>query len=148
MISQTAEYALRAVVYLAMCTGSPTSRREIADAAKVPGDYLTKVMQVLDRAGIVVAQRGPGGGYKLAVAPDELSVLDVVSAISPIPRVVECPLGIEEHSQLCPLHKRLDEAAEFVEQAFQATTIAELVPQQPPGSNCQFPDAKQTSGRK
>jgi len=138
MISQTAEYALRAVAFLATCNGTPTNRRDIAEVTQVPQDYLTKVMQELDRAGIVSAQRGPGGGYTLAVDPGELSVHAVVTAIAPLPRIRACPLGIEEHTNLCPLHKRLDEAAELVEKAFKATTIAELIPRRSK-TNCQFP---------
>lgn len=139
MISQTAEYALRAVAFLATCEGAPTNRRDIATATQVPHDYLTKVMQELDRAGIVDTQRGPGGGYTLSVEPDKLSVLEVITVITPIPRVRECPLGIDEHTNLCPLHKRLDEAAELVERAFKDTTIAELIPRGARGASCQFP---------
>ena len=139
MISQTAEYALRAVAFLAKCNGTPTSRREIAEATQVPQDYLTKVLQELDRAGIVVAQRGPGGGYTLSASPEDLSVYDVINVITPVPRVHACPLGIAEHTKLCPLHKKLDEAAELVEKAFQQTTIAELIPRRTNSSSCQFP---------
>lgn len=141
MISQTAEYALRAVAFLATCNGTPTNRREIAEATQVSQDYLTKVLQELDRAGIVVAQRGPGGGYTLAAEPEELSVYDVVNVITPVPRVRECPLGIKEHKRLCPLHKKLDEAAELVEKAFKSTTIDELIPGRR-GSSCKFPQQK------
>jgi Rrf2 family protein len=139
MISQTAEYALRAVAFLATSKGTPINGRDISKATQIPQDYLTKVMQELDRAGIVAAQRGHGGGYTLSISPDKLSVLEVVAVISPIPRLVECPLGIAEHIQLCPLHKRLDDAAKLVENAFRETMIAELIPQQSHLATCQFP---------
>ena len=142
MISQTAEYALRAIAFLATRDDVLTSRRDIAEAAQVPQDYLTKVMQELDRAGIVTSQRGPGGGYALSVEPEELTVFDVVSVIAPVPRLRECPLGIKDHTNLCPLHKKLDEAAELVEQAFKGTTIAELIPGRSKAARCTFPQQK------
>ena len=139
MITQTSEYALRAVVYLATNPGAPISRNEIAEATCVPSEYLTKVLQELDRAGIVTARRGPGGGYELSIEPDKASVYDVVDAISGVPRIQECPLGIAAHLQLCPLHKRLDHAAALVEKAYRDTKIAELVPSKKSSSACKFP---------
>ena len=138
MISQTAEYALRAVVYLATANRSPVSRNDIAAATCVPTDYLTKVLQELDRAEVVTAQRGPGGGYQLAVDPAATSVYEVINAFSGVPRIEKCPLDIENHVQLCPLHRRLDEAAAQVEKAFRDTKIIDLVrPQE--AASCQFP---------
>jgi Rrf2 family protein len=85
-------------------------------------------MQGLARAGLVNSQRGPHGGFTLRKPPTELSVLDIVDAIDPLARITECPLDLDAHcEQLCPLHRRLDEAAAQVEAAFRATSIAELL---------------------
>jgi Rrf2 family transcriptional regulator, nitric oxide-sensitive transcriptional repressor len=55
-------------------------------------------------------------------------VLDVINAVDPIRRIRTCPLGLKSHGeQLCPLHRRLDNAMEMVEQAFAETTIAEML---------------------
>jgi Rrf2 family protein len=127
MISQTAEYALRAIVYLAD-QDAPRTTVQIAAATQVPAGYLAKVMQSLSRAGLVKSQRGLNGGFTLAHDPHELSILTVVNAVDPIQRIRECPLGIPSHGRrLCPLHHRLDQAAEMVEKAFGDTTVAELL---------------------
>ena len=128
MISQTAEYALRAVVYLADQGGTPRTTMQIAEATQVPAGYLAKVMQNLSRAGLVNSQRGLRGGFTLASAPEELSILAIINAIDPIRRFPECPLGIPSHGRrLCPLHHRLDEAAQIIEDAFADTMVAELL---------------------
>jgi Rrf2 family transcriptional regulator, nitric oxide-sensitive transcriptional repressor len=129
MISQTAEYALRAVTHLAahQAAGPPTTA-QISAATHVPSNYLAKVLRGLSRAGFVRSQRGPHGGHTLARDPAEITVLDVISAIDPLPRIGRCPLGLEDHKTLCPLHSRLDRAMALVEEAFDQTTIAELVP--------------------
>jgi Rrf2 family protein len=128
MLSQTTEYALRAVVHLAGAGGASRTTQEIAEATRVPTGYLSKVLQSLGRAGFLAAQRGTGGGYALARPPEEITVYDIVQAVEPIPRIRACPLGIREHgAHLCPLHRRLDDAMATVESAFRASTLAELV---------------------
>ncbi|HEX7376156.1 MAG TPA: Rrf2 family transcriptional regulator [Pirellulales bacterium] len=127
MISQTAEYALRAIIHLADRNDAPQTTQQIAEVTCVPAGYLAKVMQGLSRAGLVRAQRGLHGGFTLAVSAETLTVLDVVQAVDPIDRITHCPLGIEGHQTLCPLHSRLDNAAAMVEKALGASTIAELL---------------------
>jgi Rrf2 family protein len=127
MITQTAEYALRAIVYLAD-QDDPRTTAQIADATRVPAGYLAKVMQGLNRAGLVKSQRGLNGGFTLAHDPHELSILSVVNAVDPVQRFAECPLGIPSHGRrLCPLHFRLDQAAAMVEKVFSDATVAELL---------------------
>lgn len=131
MISQTAEYALRMVVFLATLKDRPATTRQIAAATRVPEGYLAKIVQSLSRAGLVRSQRGLHGGSMLARDSAQISVYDVVQAVSPIPRIHTCPLHLPAHgTNLCPLHRRLDDAAAAVEQAFRASTIADLLSEQ------------------
>ena len=128
MFSQTAEYALRVVAYLAATGGKAATTKEIAAGTRVPEGYLAKVLQSLSRAGVVRSQRGPGGGSVLARPPEDLTIYDVVQAVDPIRRITSCPLGLKAHgSVLCPVHRRLDDALALVEQAFRASTIAGLL---------------------
>lgn len=139
MISQTAEYALRAMVYLAGQT-DPQTTAQIAATTRVPAGYLAKVMQSLSRAKLVHAQRGLRGGFTMAVDPESLTVLQVVNAVDPVRRFPECPLGLHG-IQLCPLHRKLDDAVLALEAAFGSTTIAEIL-SVPTGSKplCPFPE--------
>ena len=139
MFSQTAEYALRAVAYLASQTGEPRTVQQIAVVTKVPTGYLAKVMQALSRAELVHSQRGLGGGCTLLVPPDRLTVLDVVQAVDPIRRIRRCPLGLAGHVNLCPLHRRLDQAIALVEDALRQSTIAELLAEAKPSHGIPIP---------
>ena len=128
MFSQTNEYALRVITYLAMHPGKPAKNADIAKVTLVPPGYLYKVLQTLDRAGLVRGQRGMHGGFVLARTPDQISVLDVISAVDPLPRVRLCPLNIEGHAvRMCSLHKRIDQAFARVEDAFAKSSISELL---------------------
>ena len=126
MLSKTAEYALRAVVWLARQPGRAESADHLAEVTKVPRRYLHKVVQDLVHAGIVRSQSGPGGGYALDRPPEEVSILDVVNAVAPLERIRACPLGLSSHTSLCPLHKELDKAYAATEQAFARVTLAKL----------------------
>ena len=133
MISQTVEYALRAIVTIAQHDGAPCTARKISEITQVPLPYLSKLMQGLVRGGIVRSQRGLHGGFVLTKTPDDLSIYDVVDVVEPFQRIQECPLGLQSHgANLCPLHRRLDKAMETTEEIFRETTIAEMLSQ--PGS--------------
>ena len=129
MISQTSEYALRAIVHLAArADEGPASAHAISDATRVPVGYLQKILRMLARADILTAQRGSGGGFALAKVPTAISVLDVLRATdTDIARIDRCPLGIKGHTRLCSLHHLLDSQIAQAEQTFARTTIADLL---------------------
>lgn len=129
MISQTAEYALRASLFLAARADSgPASAVEVAEATRVSVLYLQKILRKLARHGILTVSRGNGGGFALARAPTSVSVLDILRASDMhIPRIEECPLGIKGHQGLCCLHRLLDADMARSEEMYATTTIADLL---------------------
>lgn len=129
MFSQTTEYAIRAVVLLASeSEGEAVGNKVLAERAQIPPSYLSKVLQGLARAGIVESRRGVRGGFRLRHSPDQITLLDVVTAVEPLPRLKTCPLGLKSHSRvLCPMHARLDKAMAQVEAVLSESTIAELL---------------------
>ena len=140
MISPTAEYALRAIVYLAAKQGEPQTNQQIAEITKVPSAYLSKVLQALGRAGLLTSQRGLGGGYRLTRDMDEITMLDVVNSVDPVQRIRTCPMEIADHGfTLCPLHSRLDKAMEFIETTFGNTKVGELVRSHRKDDSCRGP---------
>ncbi len=120
---------MRAVLALASGDSTaPMTTKQIAKTMKVPQSYLSKVLQSLVRGGLVYSTRGLNGGFVLARKPEELSMLDIMNAVSPIKRIESCPLDLESHSSnLCPLHRRIDEAMAHVQEAFAGTTLAEIL---------------------
>jgi Rrf2 family transcriptional regulator, nitric oxide-sensitive transcriptional repressor len=128
MFSRTVEYALRAVIHLAHEAPNARTTAQIADATRVPKDYLSKILQGLAKKGIVDTQRGVGGGISLTRTPEEVTILDVVNAVEPIERYTTCPLDLPNHgTNLCPLHRRMDAALATVEAAFRNSTLAEVL---------------------
>ncbi len=129
MLPKTAEYALRATVWLARMPDSSESADQLAAGIRVPRRYLHKVLQDLVKARLVRSQPGPGGGYRLDCDPEQVTILDVINAVSSIERIRACPLGLETHTSLCPLHLELDKAFAAVEAAFSRVTVAQVLNQ-------------------
>ena len=139
MISQTSEYALRAIVFLGN-EGVPRTTAEISKATKAPPDYLSKVMRGLVRGGIVISKRGLHGGFALARASEDLSVLDVVNAVDPLQRIRECPLGNKAHGvNLCTLHSTIDQTLARAEETFRQLSVAQLLGEEKGSRTCPFP---------
>jgi Rrf2 family nitric oxide-sensitive transcriptional repressor len=129
MFSLTTQYAIRAVVLLAYeDEGLALGNAVLAEKTHIPPAYLSKVLQGLVRSGLVASRRGVGGGFRLLKAPDSTTLLDVVNAVEPIPRIKGCPLNLESHrSRLCSVHARLDRAMAQVEEVLAGATIADLL---------------------
>jgi Rrf2 family protein len=86
------------------------------------------MLQSLNRAGLIVSQRGINGGHLLAREAQHITLLDVVRAVQRSHRIRTCPLGIDAHgTKLCALHRRLDGAAASIECSLAQTTIADVL---------------------
>ncbi len=128
MFSQTAEYALRAMVCLAQNPEKSLTSQDLAQVTQVPAGYLSKVLHALVRGQLILSRRGVGGGFVLARPADTITILDVLNVVDPMQRITTCPLGLKSHGKhLCPLHRKLDDAMALTEQAFAQTSLAALV---------------------
>ncbi len=128
MISQTAEYALRAVVCLAQNPAKPLTTVEIARITKVPEHYLSKVLHRLAKGGIVRSQRGLHGGYILNHAVDQLPLLGIINAVDPIKQIESCPLKLDTHgTNLCALHKKINHSIKLMEEVFKNSTVQTIL---------------------
>lgn len=127
MLSKTAEYALRAVMYLAAHPEKAASADVLAGKTQVPRRYLNRVLQDLAAADLVCSKSGPGGGYALNQPAADVSLLSVVNAVSPVERIRKCPLGLKSHEELCPLHAELDKAYAATENAFAGVTLQDML---------------------
>lgn len=92
-VSRSLDYALRSLIVLAGQSGlerKSVSLRELSASASVPRSYLAKVMRQLVRGGIVNSDAGASGGYRLAAAPDALSLRHVYEVVEGHFQTVTC----------------------------------------------------------
>ena len=76
-----ADYAIRAAAELAAAAEGPVKAERIAQAQGIPLKFLENILLDLKHAGIVQSQRGPEGGYRLAVPAEEVALADVIRAV-------------------------------------------------------------------
>ena len=128
LLSEACEYGLRAVVWLAQHPAEPQKAKDIAAGIKAAPGYLVKVLQELTKAGILSTRRGSQGGFTLESDPSVLTALEVINAIDPLERIRSCPLDLDSHGEeLCPIHRRIDDAMGLIESSFEQLTIGDVI---------------------
>ena len=135
MISRTAEYALRAVLYLARVEDRrPVPVDDIAAALGAPRNYLSKTLNELARMEVVSSMRGPAGGFWLRADPETLTVAELTARFDETRTTGMCLLGGRpcDEARPCGAHQLWSAAQEAARASISRLTIAELVRKAPP----------------
>ena len=130
MLSQTAEYALRTVLYLAARQGDELHRvSEIAGDLDIPQNYLSKTLHLLARAGVLTSSRGKHGGFRLAKSPSKIALAEVVAPFDGPTGARICLLGRVACSDKdpCPAHGRWKSVSNEVSTFFRDTKVSDLL---------------------
>lgn len=99
LVSTKGRYALRVLIDLAEHqTGDYVPLRAIAERQQISEKYLEAILKSLVRGKILTGMRGKGGGYKLAIAPEELTVGHILRLTEPALATVSC---LAEHGEKC-----------------------------------------------
>ncbi len=128
-ISGTSQSAIRAVVYVATHGAeAPVRVGPIAAALDVPRNYLSKTLHTLGRAGVLKSERGPRGGFQLAVRPDKLTLARVAASFEDV-GTRHCLLGnaLCDGASPCAAHGRWATVSDSLMDFFGQTTIADLM---------------------
>jgi Rrf2 family protein len=108
LLSQTAEYALRAMAHLAAApSDAAVPSADLAEYTGIPPHYISKVLRRLVVAGLCDAKRGHHGGFRLARPADEITFADVIAAAEPDQGPIGCAFGYGrcDLENPCPLHE-------------------------------------------
>lgn len=131
LLSQTAEHALRAVLYLARHRGEglvPASK--IARALGAPPNYLSKTLQRLAQEGVLRSARGPRGGFELLLDPKALSAFHILDSVNEgVESLPTCLLGDHpcDPDDPCQVHVRWTMLVEQVLRPMEETSVADLL---------------------
>jgi len=131
-LNQATDYAFRAVLHLAkLPPGEVVEAQVIAEKECVPIRFMLKILRLLARAGIVNSYRGVGGGYALARAPREITMLDVLTAVEGPVRINRCLVNPAYCSRQgpphCAVHRALGSIQTMLIDQFQKYDFARLV---------------------
>lgn len=105
MINKSSLMAIKALTELAQlppgeCEGS----QNIAKKISAPANYLSKLLYSLASRGLIVSQKGKGGGFRLEKSPRKISLFDVVTAIEDVDKWSKCFLGKKQCSDSLPCY--------------------------------------------
>ena len=132
-LTRAADYAVRVMIHLAgLPPETRASRADLAIAAECPEQFLSKVLQSLTRAGLVLSHRGNTGGFELPNLHRSATLLQVVEAIEGPIRLNVC-LGSDRAScarqQWCPAHDVWGDAQDAVSEVLGSMSISRLAEQ-------------------
>ena len=130
MLNQSADYALRAVLYVAQAgTTRSCTAGVIARAIGVPQNYLGKILNALTNAGVLTSIRGPRGGFRLARRAEEVTLADVAGPFQRLPERRVCLLGDRPCHAVnpCVSHRKWQTMTDQVSAFFMSTTIAGML---------------------
>lgn len=134
-LTQTAEYALRAMTWLArQPTGAALRSQALAEATGIPQHYVSKLLRKLVVAGLLESQKGHGGGFALARPPAEVRFIDILRAVDYEPAPDRCAFGWGACNPLdpCPLHGPWSRLSEAFFAWADRTTLADVQADAPP----------------
>jgi len=129
LLSRPAEYAIRAMTFLA--TRKPGHRagaREISVAENIPAPFLWKVLQTLTKRRLVRSFKGIHGGYELARSAERIPLIEIVDATDGRDFRNACLLGLPEcdNRNPCPLHEQWDGIRTEMTNMLDETSLADL----------------------
>ena len=130
MISQTSRYALQILGYLVRENGSRSRSEDIAQETGIPANYLSKILNQLRKQGIVEAEKGWGGGFKLrkdALARPIKEILAIFDGVDSTRRE-DCVFGQPQcdSENPCPLHPYWERIRGTYREMLSQTTVEDL----------------------
>ena len=129
IIKADTDYATRVLVSLAQNSGQgPIGAKRLAREQGIPEDFAYKILQRLGKAGFVRSRMGSRGGFELAQAPDQISLLNVLEAIQGPVTVRRCVLGVNTCARrgACPVAAQLVKLQDNMTAFLSNMTVAEI----------------------
>lgn len=129
-VTKTTDYGLVLLAQIAGAgAGTEVAARDLADAAGVPHEMVRKILKALVREGLLASSRGAQGGYRLAKAPGEVSVADVITALEGPIFLTDCLAEAQCTCQLeaqCPCAGAWQHVNRVLVTTLQGITLADL----------------------
>ncbi len=134
IVSKMADYAVVLAVHLGhlgQMGAAHASTADVSEATKLPTATVAKVLKALGRAGLVIAARGSGGGYRLARQPKDVTVADVIAAVDGPLAMTECAGDSDHesctHLSYCATKPHWARVTLAVQAALGAVTLADMM---------------------
>ncbi len=130
MFSKSCEYALQAILYIALYAheGKNIGLKEIAENQEIPTHFLSKILQLLVRHKLINSTKGPKGGFYLLKSSDKITLLEIVKIIDGDDIFNRCGIGLKKCSDKtpCPIHNEFKIIKDSIKHGLSKKSIAKL----------------------
>ncbi len=128
LFSKTQEYAVQALIHLALTPTLFRLNRDVADHLEVPGPYLAKVLKRFARLGYLDSAKGRGGGYRIRKRALDATIRDVVTVADGNDPFAGCLIGLSKCTDhtACPMHEKWMPMRDRMSTLLSQHSIAEL----------------------
>ncbi len=129
LITRDTDYAVRALCFIAQSKKNKVSVGKLVRALKIPGAFLRKILQILNKKKLLRSYKGQGGGFALAKPQDKIVLTDLM-------KIFQGPLKLNKcifKKQVCPniktckLKKKIDKIEKYVISELKGITLAYLL---------------------
>ncbi len=128
MLNQTAIYAVRAMGFMAkQDIDHPILSSTIASNMNIPRNFLSKIINRLSQAGLVLASRGRGGGVKLGRPAADIMLREVVELFMKVDDYQSCFMGLKSCDGSCGVHVRWKIISEQFQKMLDDTTVDQIL---------------------
>jgi Rrf2 family protein len=131
LITRDTDYAVRALIFISKQKEKIVSVRRLVNELEIPRPFLRKILQRLNKKGILKSYRGLGGGFRLAIAPKQIFLLDLIGAFQGPLQLNECIFKkkICPNRNVCPLRRKINLIEREVASRLKPVTIENLLKQ-------------------
>lgn len=128
LITKNTDYAVRALCFLAKQDGRIVPVSDLVGELRAPRPFLRKILQILNRKGMLKSCKGQGGGFRLALAPDKIFLGDLI-------KILQGPIQFNDcffkkmfcaDLRVCLLRKKINEIEKYVISELESISIASL----------------------
>ena len=128
-VSKLTDYATAVMTCLASAGDGVTSAQALAERARLELPTVSKLLKQLAQAGLVASTRGINGGYRLARAPERLTIADIVTAMEGPIGMTECSAhaGLCDHEPHCGVRVNWQRINQAIANALANVTLADML---------------------
>jgi Rrf2 family protein len=129
LITRNTDYAVRALCCIAEQKQEVISADRLVKSLDMPRPFLRKILQTLNKEGLLNSSRGKGGGFALALSPGKITLTDVMKIFQGPIRLNECKFKKSYCPYIndCLLKKKIDEIEKEVIAKLKAITMASII---------------------
>ena len=129
LITRDIDYAVRALCFIAKRKNGVVTASELVARLKIPRPFLRKILQILNKKGILMSYKGRGGGFILALAPERIYLLELINIFQGPLKINECLFKKAPcpHVKGCKLKKNVDNIQKYVISELENVTLASLL---------------------